>query len=219
MTVNAVDANFNVVSNTDTVSITSSDTSATLPANAALAGGTKQFSVTFKTATGSGWTVTATCVSGAPTLTADTGTATLVNAGTATQLQVLMPGRDSGTGQYYGQDGTPTTHSKGAAFNVTVNAVDANFNVVSNRSDTVKITSSDASATLPGNAALVGGTKTFSVTFNTATGSGWTVTATYVSGAPTPDSQHGNGDTGRCDNNPARKRYNRNHHRNESDYN
>ena len=132
VTVNAVDANFNAVNNTDTVSITSSDANATLPGNAALAGGTKQFSVTFKTATGSGWTVTATYVSGSPSLTANTGTATLVNAGTATQLQVLMPGETAVPGSTTGQTGTPTTQTAGTAFNVTVNAIMLNFNVVSN---------------------------------------------------------------------------------------
>ena len=113
--------------------ITSSDTYATLPANAALVGGTKTFSVTFKRATGSGWTVTATYVSGAPTLTANTGTATLVNAGTATQLQVLMPGETAVPGSTTGQTGRlRRAQTAGTAFNVTVNAVDANFNVVSN---------------------------------------------------------------------------------------
>ena len=47
---------------------------------------------------------------------------------------------------------------------------------------TVAITSSDGSATLPTNAALVAGTKTFSVTFNTA--GSWTVTATDTNGSP-----------------------------------
>ena len=46
--------------------------------------------------------------------------------------------------------------------NVTVNAVDANWNLVNTASDTVGITSSDANAALPANAALSGGTQSFS---------------------------------------------------------
>src|SRR5439155_1019533 len=49
VTVNAVDPDWNVVSSTHTVGITSSDGSATLPVNAALAGGTKAFNVTLNT--------------------------------------------------------------------------------------------------------------------------------------------------------------------------
>ncbi|MCP6756834.1 hypothetical protein NL533_34930, partial [Klebsiella pneumoniae] len=69
-----------------------------------------------------------------------------------------------------------------SAVSVTVNAVDANWNVVSSATPTVAITSSDANATLPANAALVAGTRSFSVTLKTA--GSRTVTATYVSGSP-----------------------------------
>ena len=59
ITVNAVDDNWNVVSTvTDVVGITSSDGSAVLPANAALAGGTRTFGVTLQTVGSS--TLTAT---------------------------------------------------------------------------------------------------------------------------------------------------------------
>src|SRR5207245_4194613 len=54
----------------------------------------------------------------------------------------------------------------GTAFTVTVNAVDPEWNIVSSTQDVV-ITSSDGSASLPVNAALVGGTKAFNVTLNT----------------------------------------------------
>jgi hypothetical protein len=56
--------------------------------------------------------------------------------------------------------------------------VDANWNVVSSV-HTIAITSSDVAAALPPNAALVAGTKTFSVTLNSA-GLLQTVTATDV---------------------------------------
>src|SRR5205085_5922260 len=64
--------------------------------------------------------------------------------------------------------GAPTALTAGAAFNVTVNAVDANWNPVTNITDTVAIASSDANAILPANAALSAGSQSFSVTFKTA---------------------------------------------------
>ena len=176
VTVNAVDANWNLVNTvTHIIAITASDTHATLPSNAALSGGTQTYSLTFKTASASGWTVTATDQNGSP-LTANTGTPTPVNAGAFTKLQLLVPGETAAPGSASGKTGSPSTRIKGTAFNVTVNAVDANWNLVNTVTDTVAITSSDSAATLPGNAALSGGTRAFSVTLNTL--GSWTVTAT-----------------------------------------
>jgi hypothetical protein len=60
-TVNAVDSHWNLIpGSSDNVAITSSDSKATLPANATLSGGTGQFSITFATA--GNQTVTATDV-------------------------------------------------------------------------------------------------------------------------------------------------------------
>lgn len=110
-----------------------------------------------------------------------------------TKLQVLMPGETAAPGTPTGKTGTPTAQTANVAFNVTVNAVDANWNVVDTVSDTVRITSSDGSATLPPNADLVNGVGTFEVVFGTG-GSTQTVTATDVTdgtkaaniGSPTP---------------------------------
>src|SRR5207244_1658699 len=92
------------------------------------------------------------------------------------RLQLLVPGETAAPGSATGKtaDSSPTAQTAGTAFTVTVNAVDANWNLISTN-DTVAITSSDANATLPTNAPLVGGTKTFSVTLKTA--SSKTVTA------------------------------------------
>jgi hypothetical protein len=97
-----------------------------------------------------------------------------VVAGTFTKLQVLVPGEIDAPGTTSGTTGTPTTQMVGSPFTVTVNAVDPNWNVVTS-TDVVGITSSDPAATLPASAALVGGTRTFSVTLNTV--GGRTVTA------------------------------------------
>ena len=175
VTVNAVDDNWNVVSSTHRVGITSSDANATLPANAALVAGTRTFSVTLKTA--GSRTVTATDISDA-TKTASTSPPITVNAGAIAKLQILVPGETAAPGTASGKTGTPASEGAGAPFNVIVNAVDAYWNVASSV-HTVAITSSDAAATLPANAALVAGTRTFSVTLNTA--GSRTVTATDIS--------------------------------------
>ena len=175
VTVNAVDANWNVVSNTHTINITTTDPNDVLPANAALVAGTKTFSLTNKTA--GTWTVTASDNSGSP-LTNNTGSSYTVNPNTFTKLQVVMPGETASPGSSTGKTGAASTQTAGASLTVTVNAVDANWNVVPSVTDTVAIASSDANAILPANAALSSGTQAFGFTFNTAGTS--TVTASDV---------------------------------------
>ena len=165
VTVNAVDAQWNLVNSvTDTVSVTSSDATAALPSTASLVTGTQTFSVTLKTAGSS--TVTANHIAG--TAASNTSPATTVNPGAFTKLQILVPGETAAPGSTAGKTGTAAAQAAGTAFNVIANAVDANWNVVNSVIDTVGITSSDANATLPANAALAAGTRTFAVMLPTA---------------------------------------------------
>ena len=165
VTVNAVDANWNLVSSTHTVGITSTDTNAALPANAALVAGTQTYNVTLKTAGTA--TLTATDITDG-TKTANTSPSITVNAGAFSKLQLLLPGETAAPGSATGQDRHAVgTRRPGTPFSVTVNAVDANWNLVSS-TDTVGITSTDANAALPANAALVAGTQTYNVTLKTA---------------------------------------------------
>ncbi len=98
-----------------------------------------------------------------------------------TKLQLLMPGETAAPGTASGKTGTPDPQQAGIPFTVTVNAVDANWRLAATADDIVDITSSDATATLPADAALTGGTATFTVTFGTAGTA--TVTASDVSDA------------------------------------
>ena len=118
--------------------------------------------------------LTAARTSGMSPLASGSSAAFTVVAGTFTKLQVLVPGEIAAPGTTSGTTGNPTTQMVGSPFTVTVNAVDPNWNVVTS-TDVVGITSSDPAATLPASAALVGGTRTFSVTLNTV--GGRTVTA------------------------------------------
>lgn len=93
------------------------------------------------------------------------------------QLQVLLPGETNAPGTFSGKTGSPTAISLAASLTtpVTVNMCDSTWHIV-NSSDTVHITSSDTSATLPTDSGLVNGTMTTS-TFGFGSQGTWTVTA------------------------------------------
>ncbi len=184
LTVSAVDTNWNVVPTNVTVAITSSDPNATLPANTALGtSGTKNnFSATFKTAGLE--TISATDAS--DLTKTNTGTATLVVAGAIAKLQLLVPGETAAPGTTTGKTGTPLSQNVSVPFNITVNSVDANWNVYSTN-DIVRIVSSDPSAVLPANAPLAIGTRSFSFTFQTP-GTNLTITASNVTHTAMPAS-------------------------------
>ena len=94
------------------------------------------------------------------------------------QLQVLMPGESNAPGTPTGKTGTPAAQAATAPFDVTVLAVDANWYPITSTSDTVHFTSTDGSASLPGDAALVNGSGTFGMFFGSS--GSWTVTASDV---------------------------------------
>src|SRR5207247_9255146 len=130
----------------------------------ALASGTRTFRLTFTT-TGA-WTVTATDVSDG-TKTPNTSPPITASAGAFAKLQLLMPGETAAPGTATGKTGSPSPRTAGTAFNVTVNAVDANWNLISTN-DTVHLTASDTNAILPANAALSAGMASMRLPFKTA---------------------------------------------------
>jgi hypothetical protein len=179
ITVNAVDSSWNLINTvTDTANITSSDANASLPPAAALSGGTGTFSVTLNTA-GSA-TVTASDLSDATKLP-NTSPATSVNVGPFTKLQLLMPGENAAPGTLTGKSGSPTTQIAGTSFKVTVNSVDAKWNLINTAKDMIGITSSDPNALLPSTSPLNSGTKSFSITPKTS--GNITITATDLTDA------------------------------------
>src|SRR5207249_10360548 len=116
--VNAVDANWNVVSTaTPNVTITSSDANATIAddnggtaGNITLVAGTRTLS-SFTFQTGGTRTITATDAGG--TLTANTSASVTVNAGAATKLQILLPGEAAAPGTATGKTASPPTPTTG----------------------------------------------------------------------------------------------------------
>lgn len=80
------------------------------------------------------------------------------------KLQILLPGETAAPGTPTGKTGTPIPQTAGVPFEVIVNAVDDNWNIAPIAMDVVRLTSSDEWAELPQQAALVRGTRTFTVT-------------------------------------------------------
>src|SRR5205823_732343 len=91
------------------------------------------------------------------------------------RLQLLVPGETAAPGTVTGKTGSPITQTAGVGYSVIVNAVDANWNLVSTVTDTVGIGSTDPYDILPANSSLAAGTKTLSLTNSTA--GAWTITA------------------------------------------
>jgi hypothetical protein len=88
-----------------------------------------------------------------------------VGPGAFTKLQVLAPGETAVPGNGTGKTGAPSNQSVGTPFNVTVNAVDANWNLVTTApADNIHVATSDPADTEPGDNSLAGGTRTFSIT-------------------------------------------------------
>ena len=103
------------------------------------------------------------------------------------KLQVLMPGETNAPGTATGKIGTPEPQVVGTAVSVTVNAVDAHWNIVSYCADQVSLTSSDSGATsdlsasLPLAGQLAQGTGKFNIIFATAGSQTVTASDTTVS--------------------------------------
>jgi hypothetical protein len=89
----------------------------------------------------------------------------VVSPAAFTQLQLLVQAR-ARPPQRSGKSGTPSTQIVGTALGVTVNAVDAYWNLIDTVSDIVGLTSSDTSATLPPAAPLAAGTANPTIYFN-----------------------------------------------------
>jgi autotransporter-associated beta strand protein len=98
------------------------------------------------------------------------------------KLQVLAPGETAAPGTDTGKVGIAASHVLGTPFNVTVNAVDQYWNLISAApGDTIAITCTDNTATLPADAALAAGTQIFPITLNQR--GSFTITATNTSNA------------------------------------
>jgi hypothetical protein len=99
-----------------------------------------------------------------------------------TQLQILLPGETNAPGTTTGKIGTPLPATLAAGTDVTVNAVDASFNIVGGVTDTIHLTTTDGGAYLPANTAMANGTALFTGANNMLWGTDgtWTITASDI---------------------------------------
>jgi autotransporter-associated beta strand protein len=125
---------------------------------------------------------TATIVVSAGGPTTPTPPSVTTTADVFSKLQVLAPGETAAPGTATGKAGAPACNLAGTPFNVTVNAVDQYWNFISAApGDTIAISSTDNTATLPADAPLAAGTQVFPITFNQR--GSLTITATNTSNA------------------------------------
>ncbi len=106
-------------------------------------------------------------------------------AGPYSRLQVMLPGESPAPGTPSGKTGTPRAQVVGVPFDITVRACDDTWTTVTSVTNAMRILASDASATLPPNAQLVAGQRTFTVTFNA--GGTFNVFAHDLTDATIPD--------------------------------
>ena len=85
-----------------------------------------------------------------------------------TNLQVLLPGESPAPGTGTGKTGAPVSQTVGVPFAVTVRACDSSWNLVTTITNSVALTSTDASASLPSSFSLAGGSAAVQVTLNAA---------------------------------------------------
>jgi hypothetical protein len=161
-TVTALDVGNNTITGySGTVHFTSTDPSATLPANTTLTNGAGSFSATLKTAGSQ-------TVSAIDTVTSTiTGTSGSIAVGSGPAAALILV--------------APASATAGAAFNFTVTALDAYNNTATGYSKTVRFSSTDPSATLPANTTLMNGAGSFSATLKTAGSQTITATDTSIS--------------------------------------
>ena len=106
-------------------------------------------------------------------------------AGPFARLQVLLPGETAAPGTSSGKTGTPSPQTAGIPFHVTVRACDATWEHVPTVTDMIRILCTDASASLPAAAQLIGGTGDFLVILNA--GGDFTIFARDQTDATIPD--------------------------------
>lgn len=99
-------------------------------------------------------------------------------------LQVLFPGETNAPNTLTGKVGTPDPVTVGAFVNVTINAVDATYHLITSGAGSINLTSTDSAGIMPLDAPLVGGTLVQTIQLNTP--GSWTVTATNTASATIP---------------------------------
>ncbi len=126
-----------------------------------------------------GWNLTVD--DGVAAFTGFTSTDVPTAPGTATKLQILLPGETAAPGTSTGKTGTPYAWVAGVSSKVIVNVVDSNWNIVPTASLSVRLSNNTDVYTSTQTLPLTNGTTTFNFTMYTATAA-TTFTAQRTSG-------------------------------------
>ncbi len=163
--IRAVDAFWNRVSGiNNTISLTSSDPFAGMPAQTNLANGELALSVTlFKSGQR---TISASDVDSTG-IDPHTSSPVTVVAGPYARIVIIAPGEEVAPGTAEGRSGAPTDQSINYAFTVTVYATDGWFNPVTGVSDVIRLTSNDPLAQVPADTPLNNGMVQLSMRLST----------------------------------------------------
>jgi hypothetical protein len=156
VTIRAVDANGNTVPDFGGDARLSANTGAgsITPELVTFTNGVWTGGVTFR---GAGGAVSITCSDFSSPPHTGTSNGFVVQPGPFAGLQILLPGETPRGGTADGKEGTPTAQSAGAAFTLTLRAVDAYWNLVSGIGHRIALGSSDAFAGIPAETTLANG--------------------------------------------------------------
>jgi hypothetical protein len=163
VTIRAADVTGNTVPGftADAVIVANTGAGSVSPELITLSGGTWTGNMVFK---GAGGAVAFTVSDfSAPAHTGQSNAFT-VQPGPVAGLEVLVPGETARGGTATGREGTPTGQQAGAAFTLTVRAVDRFWNLVPGVNDRVALGSTDAFAGMPAETLLANGQVVFPVT-------------------------------------------------------
>lgn len=134
--INAVDDNFNIASNTNSVefTLTTGDYEATFSYNRIFVNGEASVTATFRNIS----VLPVITVSALNTIFLESDEIEVAR-GPFTKLQILLPGEIAAPGTLTGKTGEPTAQTAGVPFNVVVNAVDAAGNIVDDVNDDLQL--------------------------------------------------------------------------------
>ncbi|MEN3013788.1 MAG: hypothetical protein ABDH23_04130 [Endomicrobiia bacterium] len=188
LTVFITDSRWNLVTSTSALlSVTTEDPYDIHPATKSTTNGFATFEIEFRRGVGESYKIIVSTAAGNE-LTRYITPPIQSNYGSATKLQILVPGETAVPGRWYtsGKDGTPTPWYAGDLYPVVVNVVDKYWNPVPVVNTTVRLSATDPYYEPPLDAATNMGTVTIYTSLATATTEGWKITASTAPTAANP---------------------------------
>jgi hypothetical protein len=188
ITVYITDSRWNLVTSTAAlVKVETEDPYDVEPSPKSTTNGIATFDIEFRRGVGEQYRITVSTAAGNE-LQKYVTPAIQSNPGSATKLQILVPGETAVPGKWdtYGKIGTPRPWYAGELESVVVNVVDKYWNPVPTVNTTVKLSATDPFYEPPSDAPTTNGTVTIYTSLVTATTSGWRITSSTAPNAANP---------------------------------